>query len=102
MAAATDPESGEATRIAGIVRDQTDAARLGDRSHNLAGRLNDSVLEPLETAARHVKLAAVAVGSSPERVGDLIEFTSAHLDRARDAVEELIQSDLLRRLGDDG
>lgn len=96
--AATDPESGDATRLVAIVQDRTDAARGGDDARELARRLNESVLEPLGIAARHVKLAALALGSSPGEAGDLIDVSSVHLGRARDAVEEVIQSALLRSL----
>jgi hypothetical protein len=60
------------------------------------------VLEPIDSAARHVKMAALALGKSPARAGELIDVSSAQLDRARDAVEALIHSELLhsRRDGD--
>jgi PAS domain S-box-containing protein len=98
--AETDPESGDATRIAAIVHDLTDAARRDDEDHELARALNNSVLEPIETAARHAKMAALALGASPGRAGDLIDVSSAHLGRARDAVEALIHSELSRRDAD--
>jgi PAS domain S-box-containing protein len=100
--AATDPESGDAARVVGIVHDRTDAGRREDRSRELARRLNESVLAPLEVAVRHVKLAALALGSTPAEAGDPIDVSAAQLDLARDAVEDVIQSVLLRPLdGDD-
>jgi len=98
----TDPASGDATRVVGIVHDRTDTARPGDRSRELTRSLNESVLEPLEIALRHVKLAALALGSTPADAGELIDVSAAQLDRARDGVEDVIQSVLLRSLdGDD-
>jgi hypothetical protein len=95
----TDPRSGEPTRIVGIVHDRTNAPSCAAGSHELARRLNDSVLEPLDVAVRHVKLAAVALASSPGTAGDLIDVSAVHLDRARDAVEDLMH--LARRAGSD-
>jgi PAS domain-containing protein len=94
----TEPESGHVRRIAGIVHDRTHATRADD-PRALARLLNNSVLGPIEAAARQVKMAALAVGLSPEQAGALIEASSAELGRARDAVEEVIQSELLRSLG---
>jgi PAS domain-containing protein len=92
----TDPESGDATRLMGIVQDRTDTAGRDDWSRDLARRLNEGVLAPLEVAARHVKLAAVALGSSAGEAGGLIDVSSVHLGRARDGMEAVIQSLLLR------
>jgi PAS domain S-box-containing protein len=84
-----DPEQTDVvTRIVGIVHDRTDAPAHGD----LARILNNSVLHPIETAARHMKMAAVELSASPERAGDLIDVSSAHLSRVRDVVEDLILS----------
>jgi PAS domain-containing protein len=91
----TDPESGDAMRLMGIVRDRTDRVGRDNPSRELGRRLNDGVLAPLDVATRHVKLAAVALASSPGEAGDLIDVSSVQLGRARDTVEAVIQSLLL-------
>jgi hypothetical protein len=90
--AETDPVTGLVTRVAGIVNDRSDGRLDGPRAR--AETLSDTVLGPVESAAAQLRLAAVALPISSERAGDLIDTSAAHLTRARDAVEELILSEL--------
>jgi PAS domain-containing protein len=92
--AETDPATGVVTRVAGLVHAPTDGASA-DRSGAVAQTLSEAVLGPVESAAAQLKLAAVELSASPERAGELLDASAAHLSRARDAVEELILAELL-------
>jgi PAS domain S-box-containing protein len=100
--AETDPTTGDVTRIAGLVHDRTDRVGPAEQLRTLARTLSESVLSPVDVAAGQLKMAALELAVSPERAGDLIDTSSAHLTRVRDAVEELILSRLLLSRSEEG